>query len=348
MKKKIFQWAIVGAGPAGIAAVGKLLDLGVLPADILWVDPAFCVGDLGGLWQNVGSNTKVELFINFLNAISSFAYAKAPIDFRINHLPLNETCLLGEMVQPLQWITEHLKPRVCAKVEMIRTLHLSARVWTLHGDEASYCAKQVILATGAEPTGLHYPDVETISFDVAIDKARLADEIKLDETYAVFGSSHSAIMIIQHLVSLNVKKVINFYRTPCRYAVDMGDWILFDNTGLKGTTAQWARENIDGIWPSNLMRVQSHDSMIQRYLPTCHKVIYATGFAPRTTISVTDYEHTDYNPHVGIIGPGLFGFGIGYPEVKASPMGYIETQVGLWKFMAYLNKVIPIWFNYHT
>lgn len=61
MKEKTFQWAIVGAGPAGIAAIGKLLDYGITPADILWLDPAFKVGDLGQLWQNVSSNTIVPV-----------------------------------------------------------------------------------------------------------------------------------------------------------------------------------------------------------------------------------------------------------------------------------------------
>lgn len=47
MHNNKFQWAVIGAGPAGIAAVGKLLDHGVLPEDILWFDPHFKVGDLG-------------------------------------------------------------------------------------------------------------------------------------------------------------------------------------------------------------------------------------------------------------------------------------------------------------
>ena len=44
MNKDLFQWAVVGAGPAGIAAVGKLLDNAVNPASILWIDPQFKVG----------------------------------------------------------------------------------------------------------------------------------------------------------------------------------------------------------------------------------------------------------------------------------------------------------------
>ena len=34
-----YAWAVIGAGPAGIAAVGKLLDHGVADKDIVWIDP---------------------------------------------------------------------------------------------------------------------------------------------------------------------------------------------------------------------------------------------------------------------------------------------------------------------
>lgn len=34
-------WTVVGVGPAGIATVGKLIDLGVDPSCIVWIDPHF-------------------------------------------------------------------------------------------------------------------------------------------------------------------------------------------------------------------------------------------------------------------------------------------------------------------
>ena len=42
-----YAWTVIGAGPAGIAAVGKLLDHGIAPEKIAWIDPAFAAGDLG-------------------------------------------------------------------------------------------------------------------------------------------------------------------------------------------------------------------------------------------------------------------------------------------------------------
>lgn len=347
MNKKIFQWAVVGAGPAGIAAVGKLLDKGVNPAHLLWLDPHFKVGDLGFYWRNVSSNTKVKLFTKFLQDADSFLYHKSP-DFKLKHLSEEDTCLLNDIVEPLQWVTDHLCQKVVAEKTVICHLELTENTWALQSDSQIYYAKNVVLATGAEPQTLGYPNVATIPLEIAMDKKRLSEAVDIDQTYAVFGSSHSAIIIVNYLVDLGVKKIINFYRSPCRYAIDFGEWILFDNTGLKGQTARWAREHIDGVLPANLIRYPANEANINRYLPECNKVIYAVGFKRRTNISIGHYEHSHYNPHVGIIGPGLFGLGIAYPEVKADPLGSIETQVGLWKFMVYLNKILPVWFKYPT
>jgi hypothetical protein len=347
MNHKIFQWAIIGAGPAGIAAVGKLLDAGIEPKQILWMDPIFTVGDLGAFWKNVSSNTTVKLFINFLKEARSFLYEQAP-DFQLNHIPPESTCTLRYIAESLQWVSDHLSTKVHIEKSMLKDLSLSDRVWTLNTDSHHYVAKNVILATGAVPIDLEYPNVSTIPFNIAIDPMRLKDAVNPNKTYAVFGSSHSAIVIINHLVDLGVNKIINFYRSPCRYAVNMGDWILFDNTGLKGNAAQWAREYIDGTLPPNLVRYKSNPTSISKFLPECDKAIYAVGFKGRDSVTIGEYEHKHYNPHVGIIAPGLFGLGIGYPEIKPDLFGSVESQVGLWKFMVYLNKVLPVWFKYHV
>lgn len=215
-------------------------------------------------------------------------------------------------------------------------------------ESQTFSSKNVIIANGSYPKCLDYPEINTIPYQIAIDKNRLSGNVKKNETYAVFGSSHSAIMIISHLVDLKVKKIINFYRSPCRYALEMDGWTLFDNTGLKGRTAQWAREYIDGKPPENLERYQANEINISHHLPQCDKAIYAVGFQRRNNIVINDCEQVDYNPQTGIIAPGLFGLGIAYPEKSINPMGMLEHQVGLWKFMGYLNKIMPLWLKYHS
>jgi len=343
---KSFQWAVVGAGPAGMAAVGKLLDNNIAADAILWLDPQFKVGDLGQFWSNVSSNTTVKRFNDFLEAADSFAYPKAADDFELSRLPPQNTCQLSQVVEPLQWISNHLIHTVCAEKAWIEKIWLSERHWHLQSLSTVYLAQNVILATGARAIDLDYPDLQTIPFELAIDKEKLMKVIDKNETFAVFGSSHSAVIVLRHLVEAGVKKVINFYRSPCRYAIDMGEWILFDNTGLKGDTATWARNHLDGHLPANLVRYTAHDYNRAQFLPECDQAIYAVGFEPRDSLIIGDYGHLKHNPNNGIIAPGLFGFGIAWPEMKADPFGTFESQVGLWKFMLYLNKVLPVWLNY--
>lgn len=344
MDPTIFDWAVVGAGPAGIAAVGLLIDLGVAPQSILWLDPAFNVGDFGSRWTNVSSNTIVKLFKNFLHASNTFDYANAPIDFAINHLPLDKTCTLNAMVEPLQWISNEM----CKKVRAVNgTAHQLARAkdhWTIDLTLTPFKAHKVILATGATPLVLDYK-TPSIPFDIAIDKQRLECVFNPQETYAVFGSSHSAVMIIRHLVELGARHIINLYRSPCQYAMNMGDWIKFDNTGLKGDTALWARENIDGKQPTNLKRLLISECNLTKILTICDKIIYAIGFERRDSIDVLGQHLDQYDRETGIIAHGLFGLGIAYPELKCDPEGRYELQVGLWKFMLYLKKVLPLWLN---
>ncbi|MBS2080281.1 pyridine nucleotide-disulfide oxidoreductase, partial [Mycobacterium tuberculosis] len=50
---------MIGAGPAGVAAVGRLLDHCVAAERVAWIDPAFAGGDIGQKWRSVSSNTHV-------------------------------------------------------------------------------------------------------------------------------------------------------------------------------------------------------------------------------------------------------------------------------------------------
>lgn len=84
-------------------------------------------------------------------------------------------------------------------------MFLSDRLWSLSSETETFQAKNVILATGALPSTLNYPGVNVIPFDIAIDKDKLSSIFHRDETYGVFGSSHSAIIIVKHLVELGAK-----------------------------------------------------------------------------------------------------------------------------------------------
>jgi hypothetical protein len=344
-KNDNYQWAVIGAGPAGIAAVGKLLDSGIAGNNIAWIDPAFKVGDFGEKWQNVSSNTKVNLFLKFLYHCESFHYRGCSEKHAIHFLDPEQTCTLKYAAEPLIWVTERLTKQVNPIIDTVVKLNMHNRHWQITLQNKNIEAKNVIMAIGSEPKIMPISETTTISLQDALDKQRLERLVNKDDVVAVFGASHSAIIVIRLLLELGVKQVVNFYRDALRYAVYLDNWTLFDNTGLKGETAIWARENIDGVKPDNLIRVGSDEMNINQWLPTCNKMIQAVGFTPRQ-VRVEGLSNLTYNKKSGIIAPGLFGCGIAFPEETVDKFGNIELSVGLWKFMHYLDRVMPVWLVY--
>src|SRR5579863_5396421 len=106
------DWTIIGAGPAGIAALGTLLDHGIDPEKIAWIDPFFTVGDFGTLWRNVPSNTKAKLFLSFLHACRSFHFKDHQTKFALAKVDPEQSCTLHLMAEPLQFLTDQLKKSV--------------------------------------------------------------------------------------------------------------------------------------------------------------------------------------------------------------------------------------------
>jgi len=339
------EWMVIGAGPAGIAAVGKLIDQGIPPEKIGWMDPHFQVGDLGDKWNRVSSNTKVELFHRFLSC-KAFGYDRRPKSFPLDHLDPQQTCELQNIVDPLQWVTDQLKTKVKSFHEFALGLNLINNHWEIKTKNHLHRAKNVILAIGAEPKLLNFPDKKVIPLEAALNFDKLSQLVQPQDTIGVFGASHSAVLILASLNKIQPKSIINFYRSPHLYAIDYGDWILFDNTGLKGYAAEWAKKHLDGALPKNMVRILSSDHTFAEVMAQCDKVIYAVGFQTRELPTLEQFEKLEYNDKTGIIAPGLFGLGIAFPEVQYDKLMNLEVRVGLWKFMDYLNRILPIWLSY--
>jgi len=135
-----FEWAVVGAGPAGILAVGKLIDVGIAPRNIAWIDPDFRAGDMGRLWQCVSSNTKVDLFTKFLRGCSAFEYKS---DFELDTLDPSDTCELRYIAEPLLSVTETLKKKVTPFAALVaETRREKDGQWVLTADSDIVRAKK--------------------------------------------------------------------------------------------------------------------------------------------------------------------------------------------------------------
>jgi hypothetical protein len=124
-------------------------------------------------------------------------------------------------------------------------------------EKGEITSTNVILAIGSVPKKLACPGLAEISTEAVLDPQQLALKPLDGATVAVFGSSHSTMIALPNLLATPVTKVINFYRSPLTYAVYLKDWTLFDDIGLKGRAACWARENIDGYIRSGLRGAMS-------------------------------------------------------------------------------------------
>ncbi len=337
------KWFVAGAGPAGIVVVGLLLDLGVEPKDIVWADPEFNVGRIGQYYQTVPGNTKTSLYIDFMRACKTFQECDSPAMQELYTYELTQEYPLSIIVKPLQDITNYMRTKVSAYQSSLTGLEFSADMWHVElADGSEFEVERVVLATGSHPKSLHYSECsQEIPLDVALNKEALAQYITPEDTVAVVGSAHSAVLVLKFLSELPVGRIINFYKKPLVYTQDMGGWLLYSSSGLKGIAAEWAQKVLEKNPPCNLVRLFNSEKARQAWLPLCSKIVYAAGYE-RNPIPGCKPDMA-YDTHTGKIAPGLFGIGIAFPEVIVDPAGNVEHKIGLNSFMQHALDMLPVW-----
>ncbi len=336
------QWAVIGAGPAGIVIVGLLLDLGIPRHDIVWIDPEFNVGRLGQYYETVPGNTKTCLYIDFIRACKTFQDCSPAAIEELKKYELTLEYPLSIIIKPLQEITECMRKRVHAQHTMLTGLEFTGDTWHIECGNGFECdADRVVLATGSHPRSLNYTDSPEISLDIALNQQLLADYVTQDDTVAVVGSAHSAVLVLKFLSELPVGRIINFYKKPLIYTQDMGGWQLYSSSGLKGLAAEWAKNVLEKNPPCNLVRIYNSEKARAAWLPLCTKIVYAAGYE-RNPIPGCNPDLV-YDTHTGKIAPGLFGIGIAFPEVIIDEAGNEEHKIGLNSFMQHALEMLPEW-----
>jgi len=337
------QWAVVGAGPAGIATVGLLLDLGTPANQIYWIDPEFNVGRMGQFYTTVPGNAKAQSYIGFIQACNAFCDCYSPaITILMNHDPHIE-CDLGVIVAPLQDITNHLLTKVHGLRKRLTSLDFEEDAWRVGTGDESFTAQRVVLATGAHPRTFAYECKNELPLDYALNKNWLANQVTSQDTVAVVGSSHSAILLLKYLSDLPAARVMNFYLKPLMYAVDTSTWLPNGQDGLSGMTAEWAFNVLTNDQPGKIIRLKNTQEAREAWLPISTKIIYAAGYDRNELPLLNGTEKITYDSHSGVIAPHLFGIGIAFPEEGFDAAGNKEHRVGLKAFMEYAQQVIPEW-----
>ncbi|KAJ3259054.1 hypothetical protein HK103_002941 [Boothiomyces macroporosus] len=343
MTKKINSWTVVGSGPAGITAIGVLLENKA--NDIYWIDPEFKVGDLSQ-YPKIPGNTIISLLNDrFFGACSSFEYDKFKKPFQVLEYDGDRYCYMQPVISTFQTITDQFKDIVETIKDTVVELQYQDGIWSIKTSGSTLYSKGVVLATGSVPSVPKLPyELDSSLREISLKDSLDADYLKqiLDPKHskvAVYGSSHSAILALEYLTFLGIETV-NVYKSSSEilFAENRPEGYVNWFTGLKGAAAEWAKRNIVESLHPKLTRVcldQSQDS-----LKTCTHYVYCCGFVQRP-INVVGYEYPLKYDQKGLIGPNLYGVGIGFPPIEIDLLGKREEAIGFVLFLDHLRANLP-------
>lgn len=340
------DWMVIGAGPAGIATVGVLLDIGVDQNRIIWLDPEFQVGRLQN-YGEVHANGVTAGFIKFINSCAVFQECSTPSIVALNSLDPQQYNALDVVIEPLRDLSAYLRTKVSSVQDFMKSLYFADDSWTVvTASDQVISGYNVVLATGSHPAVLDYEQEKVISLDIALNPHNLARILKPDDIVGVVGNSHSGVLLLKFLTELpfQLSHIYNLYRSPLTYVVDMGDWKLNEFNGLKGEAALWAQSVLEKNPPANMTRLKSTPEVLESTLNKCTKVVYAIGYEQNALPLINDSMPITMK-EAGVIAPRLFGIGIAFPELVTNAIGVQGHCIGLNSFMRYVQQMIPQWNN---
>ncbi|OJJ98665.1 hypothetical protein ASPACDRAFT_61390 [Aspergillus aculeatus ATCC 16872] len=374
---------VVGAGPGGMSTVAALLDAGA--QKILWVDPAWQGGRLNSLYREISSNTTVAIYLKALNSSRTLRSIidSTPSPNAVTALEAmdpNSTCHLSIAGEMICMLIEGLlaRPEVEKLTATVEEAHLEKNIWTLTTTPPSpnpITTARTILSTGAHPrtptTHQKYnPNLHQLDLDTCMRRSLLPNLLPRNQpsTIAVIGNSHSGILVVRNLYELaqsspnqHAIKILNFHRRPIRYAIYTDEGIIFDNTGLKGATAEWAREVLERSPDPEIVEFvddgEDEEAAFREWLPRCTHVVWAVGYErgpiPRVYVEGRrvdgSLEFDMRSSGFRVRGweseevKGLYGTGIAFPEEVEDPEGHVEAAVGVAKFVAFTQRVKEGW-----
>lgn len=336
-----YDWAVVGAGPAGILTVALLIDHQIPASSIAWVDPEFKVGAFGKYYQDVPGNLSTKQWMAVFDGCDHLKKCPFNVMGYFNSMDPEAFYPLSFIAYPLEEITDWLLTETHGFKEKVNEMRYEDDNWCLSLDNSQIKARKVVLATGSRPKSLKYPGPQEIPLNIALDKSKLSQYVNPEDTIGVVGSAHSAVIAIMFLNEIGVKHIINLYKHPFDYIIQSEKGPINVETGLKGYAAQFAREIIEKQGIPNLTRVLNMDSQ-DEILKQCTKVIYAIGFE-QEIMPWNKGKAIEYNDVTGVIGKNLFGIGIAFPEKKADGANKLEHRVGMPHFLTYGKRVIKEW-----
>ncbi len=338
-KTNSYEWAIIGAGFAGITALAVLIDAGIEASTIAWIDPEFNVGNVGKYYREVPGNVQTQHLIEYVEDCPFFKEITSPSLDMLYTYELEKFQHLRVIVDPLLDFTTYLQNMVVPIQDTVTSMTRLGDYWVLETPGGQLQAQKVILAIGAQPKRLDY-NIAEIPLHDAFNNDKLAQHVVVDDCVAVFGGMHSAMLILKHLsecciasASCAVKQIINFY---------LYDY-FYGSPGLEGDTAAWVKNVLEKNPPANILRVLNTAENRENFLCQCTKVIYAIGYESNKLL-INGSMDVNFDENTGIIDENLYGIGIAFPPTGIFN-GHKIAKNGLYAYLIYAKKLIPRWIS---
>lgn len=369
---KTYDAVVVGAGPGGLSAASVLLDEGL---KVCMIDPTFTAGRISEKYREVPSNTKVKMFAQWATATDAFSdvIKSAPRDNPYQKMLTfdpEKGCVLGDAIGVAQMLSDGLRrdKHVDSVHGMVKQAKRREDGWFL--PEHDIMAKKIVLAQGSHPKrwdeaeGKCLAHLQQIDLETCLAPSKLRKVISEGSVVGVVGSSHSAVLAMKNLYEIPDVRIVNLYRSPLLYAEYKDDWILYDNTGLKGIAADWGKEELEHPDPRRITRVklsaEGETRCMDDVFKDCTHLVAAVGYVQNQMPSFgglssqadTTSASPQFDPITGKFTneianrrpiSGLYGVGIAWPERTTDRVGNVESAVGWFKFMKFLKRVGPEW-----
>jgi cation diffusion facilitator CzcD-associated flavoprotein CzcO len=313
---------IIGSGAAGLLVLHNLEKNGISPDQVIVVDAQFCGGDLNEKWSCVKSNT---IWNQLLTAVPY----PGPLPEKWSSIPGDQPCSLRHYYEYLKEVTKSYLKQCELHCTLATKVWFDAK-WNIQlKNQANILQSDVlIVATGSEPKHLDLP-YPSISLCTALTKEKLKDVVQKGDHILVFGTAHSATLIVRNLLDCGAK-VTNLYASPKPFYFDRDG----DYDGLKQDAAEIADKILAKEYPVDLVSVSDTVNVI-RHTKEVDGVVYAIGFEPRNPFGLKEYD-----PQTGqLLGySNAWGFGIAYPSKAADG---IHFDVNIPSFQAHIEQQMP-------
>ena len=357
------EYTVIGAGPAGIIAIVRILNKILqsapkptqeeavkLAKNICWIDDSFNVGAFGKQWKNVPGNTAVSqyrwVYKEMIAVLQAYGVANIVPHFALNEEDANNPSLLKVAAEPLRWMTGLLKNLVTVIEGRVDEIISTPLGLTIKMTAEEIVSKRCILAIGGKPRVFPLPaenKEKFIPLETVLDKELLRTFLKDKKvsTVLVQGSSHSAALAAWNLLECGVcvKQIMN--KEYAYYSNENGH-VRHENTGLKGEVAKFTRclqnkEIHSESWSYEIIESGS----VNDYSHYSHLVL-AIGIESANTLTIDgipsdkiEYSLTDTTTHTR----GLFVVGVGYPPAAKDG----SRNVGISKFWPDMGESVSVW-----